>query len=377
MNANNVVWLLVLAALFPWACVAVAAFITPRLTRPDLFFAVTVNASFRASPAGADILRQYQRLVLLAAALGLLPLLCLRWGNALIMVGLLGPAMLVLAGTFGAFLVARSRTLLHHVEPTAEREAPVAPRSVSLPGGWLAQAGPFLILGAVCLCLWLSWERIPARIPVHWGATGWPDGWTMKHPVSVFAGALIGLLVCLLLGGISRAILSSVRRVHCRGRAGQGEARFVRALLWFLLGVEYWLALLMGSLSLVALRPNPQAPLRLFWLIPVAELVLVTTVFLLAYRMGQGGWRLAAAGAERLEDSPPVGDRTPDECWKLGLIYFNPNDPAFLVEKRFGVGWTLNFANPRAWLFLGAVLLFILVALGIAFSGAVSTRGAG
>jgi uncharacterized membrane protein len=27
------------------------------------------------------------------------------------------------------------------------------------------------------------------------------------------------------------------------------------------------------------------------------------------------------------------------------MIYHNPNDPALLVEKRMGIGWTFNFAN--------------------------------
>jgi uncharacterized membrane protein len=28
------------------------------------------------------------------------------------------------------------------------------------------------------------------------------------------------------------------------------------------------------------------------------------------------------------------------------------------VEKRFGIGWTFNFGNPRAWFVLGAILIF-------------------
>jgi uncharacterized membrane protein len=35
------------------------------------------------------------------------------------------------------------------------------------------------------------------------------------------------------------------------------------------------------------------------------------------------------------------------------------------VEKRFGVGWTLNLGNPRTWLGLGATLLFGAAVLGL------------
>ena len=48
----------------------------------------------------------------------------------------------------------------------------------------------------------------------------------------------------------------------------------------------------------------------------------------------------------------PLGDRTDDRHWTWGLLYFNREDPALLVEKRFGVGYTLNFAHPLAWVIL-------------------------
>ncbi|HEU4689717.1 MAG TPA: DUF5808 domain-containing protein, partial [Vicinamibacterales bacterium] len=52
------------------------------------------------------------------------------------------------------------------------------------------------------------------------------------------------------------------------------------------------------------------------------------------------------------------GDATPDGAWKVGgLFYFNPHDPAVWVEKRFGLGYTLNMGNARAWLLIGMMLL--------------------
>jgi hypothetical protein len=60
----------------------------------------------------------------------------------------------------------------------------------------------------------------------------------------------------------------------------------------------------------------------------------------------------------RISQEPGSGsDGTPDECWKLGQIYYNPNDPALLVEKRFGVGYTINFGNRASWLLIGLLVL--------------------
>ena len=60
-----------------------------------------------------------------------------------------------------------------------------------------------------------------------------------------------------------------------------------------------------------------------------------------------------------------TGGRPPDDKWK-GVFYSNPDDPAVLVAKRYGIGYTLNFGNPWSWVVLAAILL--LVAAPIAFS---------
>ncbi|MCB5239494.1 DUF5808 domain-containing protein [Niallia circulans] len=50
-----------------------------------------------------------------------------------------------------------------------------------------------------------------------------------------------------------------------------------------------------------------------------------------------------------------------DSYWKGGLFYFNKNDPSIFVEKRFGIGWTLNFANPIGYVIIFLPLLIILL----------------
>ena len=67
-----------------------------------------------------------------------------------------------------------------------------------------------------------------------------------------------------------------------------------------------------------------------------------------AARTGQGGSRLN--GNVRGLALAAGTDRDDDRFWKAGLIYVNRDDPALVVGARFGVGWTLNLANPVAWL---------------------------
>jgi uncharacterized membrane protein len=74
--------------------------------------------------------------------------------------------------------------------------------------------------------------------------------------------------------------------------------------------------------------------------------------------LGQGGSRAVVP-----EQAASEGDRTPDACWKWGVFYFNPADPAILIEKRFGIGYTLNFGNRWSW---GVMAVLILVPLALA-----------
>ena len=77
----------------------------------------------------------------------------------------------------------------------------------------------------------------------------------------------------------------------------------------------------------------------------------------LALVYGQSGARLArrlqASGAND-EDALPADD---DRHWKLGVFYFNPDDPSLWLPERFGIGWTMNLARPAAWACLAAASL--------------------
>jgi len=51
-----------------------------------------------------------------------------------------------------------------------------------------------------------------------------------------------------------------------------------------------------------------------------------------------------------------------DACWH-GVFYFNPDDPALFVPKRYGIGYTLNFGNRWSWIVLALILALIAAPL--------------
>ncbi|MEK4249358.1 DUF1648 domain-containing protein [Paenibacillus sp. FSL W7-1287] len=80
---------------------------------------------------------------------------------------------------------------------------------------------------------------------------------------------------------------------------------------------------------------------------------------LLSVKLGQGGSRLKNSNTQQGKASVEVADL--DQYWKLGIFYVNRNDPAIFVEKRFGVGWSINYGNPIAWLITIGILAIVLI----------------
>jgi uncharacterized membrane protein len=53
--------------------------------------------------------------------------------------------------------------------------------------------------------------------------------------------------------------------------------------------------------------------------------------------------------------------RDDERNWLGGVVYYNRDDPDVLVPKRYGWGWTVNFAHPAGKVFLAFMLLLILL----------------
>jgi uncharacterized membrane protein len=57
----------------------------------------------------------------------------------------------------------------------------------------------------------------------------------------------------------------------------------------------------------------------------------------------------------------------PDNCWKWGIFYVNPDDRAVFVKKRYGFGYTLNFGNNWSWAVVAVIVLAIVLPLSAPF----------
>ncbi|CAM3319552.1 hypothetical protein STSO111631_13585 [Stackebrandtia soli] len=127
-----------------------------------------------------------------------------------------------------------------------------------------------------------------------------------------------------------------------------------------------------GSLSLMLVALNlwaviPDTPL--WTIVAIVPMVVVAAGWLvLVFTVGDAGHRLPAVdGDEPADAAPQRTQHDDDRYWHLaGNVYFNRDDPAFLVHRRVGAGWTTNMAHPGSWVILAVVIALIaLAAFGI------------
>jgi uncharacterized membrane protein len=330
------------------AVVAMAAWVfwsLPDWSRPGLFFSVTVVPGFRDSPEAARVLRSYRMQALLHAivAFGLISVGAMLDRAVLLILGVLW----LTVGPLVAVSIAHAKAMPHAVAHSTVREASLAPHSSQLPGGWMLQFGPLAILAVVALYLGVHWAEIPDRFAVHWGANGMPNGYSTRTPTGVYAPLLLAAAIVIMISLLAYAVSHFARRAPVEGEPA-AISDFPHRIAVSLLGVEYLIA---AMFSLVGLLPLTGGS-------GIAPIVILTAAILLS-AVFLGRW----ISHGHADPTHSAGDGTPDACWKLGLFYFNPDDAALFVEKRIGIGYTINFARGSAWVVL---MLTLLVPFGLA-----------
>jgi uncharacterized membrane protein len=212
--------------------------------------------------------------------------------------------------------------------PEAVREANLGAGEDYLPRWILLALPPFLLPLAVAAWLRAHWSEIPVRFPYHWNAHGEADAWTIRSERAVYSPLLFCGATMLLM------LLMSLATFHGSRRAEQRLAT-----MKIVVAAMYLLAIVF---AMVALMP-------VFHIQP--WLLVVPTVL---FSIGAAAW------SYRFIRAPGRGaEMTPDACWYLGQIYYNPQDPAVFVQKRLGLGYTVNFGNGISWVVLGVVLVAV------------------
>ncbi len=334
----------------------------PDAVHPTLPFGVRVPADRLSEPVIAGTKRSYRIAIVPVAALAVVASILL--GNdataaGLIPVGFIALMFLDYYAAHRALQKAKEQQRWYE----GKREASVASTTARLapkryPTGLLLAA--IAVVAATAALGILRYPHLPHVLATHFGANGQPNGWQTKTPFSAFS--LVWLQVVLTtLFAVMAYFIPRTRQELSPGdpqASVQRHLRFQTAMANVILVLAGLMniTMLLASLTIWGVLPSGVTPLVA--LLPVLVGVLYTLWVTL--RLGQGGSRIPVPAGEQTG----YVSRDDDGYWLAGSLYVNRKDPAIFVQRRFGIGWTLNFGHPVSWLVLvGIVVLAALPAL--------------
>ncbi|MDP9190343.1 MAG: DUF1648 domain-containing protein [Acidobacteriota bacterium] len=236
--------------------------------------------------------------------------------------------------------------------------------------GWLdAIVVAFVTLAFVVPMLF--YREMPLRIPIHWDVAGRVDGWADRN---VFAILFIPALAAYM-----QFFLYVLRRDFAGAKmtlpADSTEEYLVAKEKYLQTNIDTldWTRLMIAvSFCSISLLQTFTAVERLKAMEPIARAgvflglaVLLGGITVLIVRMIRINARL------QQQTGNDYAQRPADESHWLhgGMTYSNPDDPALVVEKLVGVGYTLNMAHPglrsRLLLMIGFPLFVIWALLAM------------
>lgn len=340
----------------------------PAITHPTLPLGVSVPQARVADPVIVASVRRYRRWILMSLVLGLV--LSAVLGFAAPTVGIIVPVLLVSVLGMGSYVVSREAIARAKREGGWYEDVPVrlaanvtaARVSAPIPFGWYLAA---TVLLAIATGIGVAvYPALPDPLPIHWDLNGVANGFAQKSVWSAFGVVLVGLGVVALLFALSFLVrVARPRRMASDSPAlATRRAEVQQHLLGGLLGqITLITSALLAGLTIAGWL----APTSGF--LPIVSIVLFLGLLALAIAAYFVGYRRAmvprteASGSAAPQHPTATAVDAPDDdhYWKGGLVYVNRRDPALLVPKRFGVGWTINLGHP-AGVAIGVVTLLII-----------------
>ncbi|KOS66174.1 hypothetical protein AEA09_19045 [Lysinibacillus contaminans] len=223
---------------------------------------------------------------------------------------------------------------------------------------WPFFVAPMGVTAFIIAFTLFRYELMPENIAVHWGPTGAADDWVEKTYFTAILLPCVMLMMQCMMWGIADSIKRSAIKlsVNHKEESLESQLKIRKFASWSVMLLSYGLTIVLTVLQLSNIYPSLAEGEKL---LPLLILFLVlelggTLVFV---------WKLREWRLDYTENvTSEITDVDEDRYWRGGLIYINREDPSIFVEKRFGIGWTLNLGNPRGYIviFLPLVILLLI-----------------
>jgi len=321
--------------------------------KQGILFGVSVGPNADTTTEGRSIISGWQRYIITSSVLLAIAALASAYWLPFSFVPLIAfvtPFLIIVVYIIGLQYFHNKAMGLALPESGTVRSAPVKVIATSrVPAWW--EFGSLGIIIATAAYLATQYNSAPAEIPRRFGFDGTPNAYVMKSFGSYFMPVFVQIGIWLLLTVIG-LLVNGVRNYD-----SDSSANFPGLVTRFLFSIKISVLVLLGSIQAVIDSANKD----LFKYIVYLPMIFLVSLFI-------GLFFFARRYNQIVKSRPTTGDATADTYWWNGIVYRNPNDPSLFVERRIGIGYTLNFGHPAA---LGITLVVILLVIPIPIAAAI------
>lgn len=380
-NLQDVSTLLFVINLITMLMVVITIGITPSITRKSLLFGVRIPEAAAQNKEVIKLKKDYICKMIIggAIAIALLVVQYVIWPEASLLAILYLPIMVILFQFITYVSTWKKATILKKnngwVVPltvTVDTSSAVQRENLwGFPKTWYI---PCVLIVLVLIVISVAkYPALPAEIPTHWGFDMQPDVWSEKSFWSILGMPLmaLGLVVVMILSNIM------VYRMKLQVSAEQPELSYAQHRIYrrmmsnsigmCTLAITVFVALLQLMLLQVFV-PSQGIMIAATVIMVIGSCVPFTYVYMKA---GQSGCKLnppvfdkkggVISTSTKGQEKVKINSNGDDKYWKLGMFYYNDNDPAMLVEDRFGINNSFNYARLSSKIVTAILIILVVV----------------
>lgn len=356
---------------FIFLIVLIMEILTPRFTRKEIVFGVRVPYDKVDSEKIVDIKKKYIRNNLLIG----IPFIILFS----LMNYILSGVGVILFTTFGFIFIGFLVYLMSNreVKRLKEREKWFKGRKQSviidtdfsknriksIVSPWLFII-PIIIIAINIILGYSYYDLLSDKVATHWNFSGNINGYQSKSKLLIWEIPL-GQIVCTVIFFIVyKGIGWSKQQINSSNPMASAEKNRIFRRVWSIYMIVYCilinLLLTMGTIQIFRVFDIGNGFLII--VIVVFLILIFGSVIILSIKLGQGGANIILAD-EKNKNKFSKENRDDDIYWKFGnTIYYNTDDPSVFIEKRFGIGWTINAGRPVGMaVYIGMILFIVIV----------------
>lgn len=198
----------------------------------------------------------------------------------------------------------------------------------------------------------MKYKDLPERIAIHFNASGVADGWTNKSLIAILPLIITILFMILIYIGTDILIQKTSFKIDPKNSEESHKANLkskkLVSIMMFITMIPVLISLTIGNF--VTLTILPESYMKFVMYIPLITLlgVIGLTVVL-----------VKAKNNYKVKNNE-VTYKNDDDYWKWGFVYYNKQNPNIFVEKRSGIGVTINAGTKVGMaIYIGIIILLI------------------